>query len=289
MSLEQMSSQEAIGYNRPNRPQGAPQAGFMRAWGAAALVLCAAASMGAGAVDAAPMMGLSSPDLGTINVELGGGGKYTGTGAAPDTGTYWNQVVYTGPYALKNSAGAATNVTYSDTTNSSYSGTSNNTPSNNPLLNNYIYVHNGTANFTLGGLTAGDRYDLYLYGTNGQPTSPNAAQPSTFTIGATSLATTAGTSSATATSIPTSDEGISYVEFTNLAPVFNATNNDYEINGAWKNVPGVSYNGYGVFNGLQLVSVAVPESTPLVLMTVGVLGMTILLPRRPRCNGGHAA
>ena len=128
-----------------------------------------------------------------------------------------------------------------------------------------------TNSFTIAGLAAGNSYDLYLYGTNGQ----NGAQPSTFTIGSTSLSTTAGISGATSTTIPTSDNGISYVEFTNLTPVFNTTNNDFEINGNWTSPTGT----YASFNGLQLV--AVPEPTGLGLITgIGALGLLLLKRRK---------
>lgn len=199
-----------------------------------------------------------------VNVELGGG-NYNGTGAAPDTGTYWNQ--YTGSWlTLDNSAGTATNVSFINSGGANYT-----VSSSNALLGHYLYVNSSTEGFTLKGLTAGGTYDLYLYSANGSTSS----QPATFTIGATSLAPGGGNSSATATSIPTSDEGISYVEFTNLTPVFNAGN--YEITAAWSNTSGVSK--YGVFNGLQLVT-AVPEPASLGLVAIGTMGLLLLGRKR---------
>ena len=220
----------------------------------------------------------------TINVELGTDGNYAGTGAAPDTGTIWNQVYLgpsttvnpgptfvQGPVILETSTGVSTAVTFSVTSYATYSGTTNNTPSVNPLLNNYNYIQPGWTNsFTIAGLAAGSSYDLYLYGTNGQ----NGAQPSTFTIGSTSLSTTAGISGATSTTIPTTDNGISYVEFTGLNPVFSSTNNDFEINGNWTSPTGT----YASFNGLQLVTV--PEPDGLGLTAIGALGLLLLKRRK---------
>ena len=112
------------------------------AFGAMALAGYAASSIGVGQARAS-----------TINVELGNDGNYAGTGAAPDTGTIWNQVylgpsttvnpgptLVQGPVILETSTGVSTAVTFSVTSYATYSGTTNNTPSVNPLLNNYNYI-----------------------------------------------------------------------------------------------------------------------------------------------------
>jgi hypothetical protein len=211
----------------------------------------------------------------TIDVQFtaAAGTEYGGTGAAPDAGTIWNQLNFSGPGPgpvsltnLVDSQGGATGAAISV---SGYENQGVLDVNENPLLSSYIYTNDTgapatvTGSFTISGLT-GSSYDLYLYSQIG-----NLGQgSSTFTINAVSQTVTGGASGATATTIPTSDLGISYTVYSGLSPVSGV------ISGTWTD------NGTlfaGVFNGFQLVSV--PEPSAFLLISFASLGFIAKLRR----------
>jgi autotransporter-associated beta strand protein len=117
------------------------------------------------------------------NVNFSGGiggtylGNYTGVGAAPDVGTYWNQIQQT-QNAIGNYNASISNLTASNGTTSSgitvsvdYSRAYNDAGSTNNLLGSWFQgdgsVNGGAVGRVLiSGLAAGT-YDLYTYGING--------------------------------------------------------------------------------------------------------------------------
>ena len=127
---------------------------------------------------------------------------YTGTAAAPDKGTFWNQIntavtanngTVTGS-ALEASDGRTTTtigftLSGSDLYGAKPSFAFNNNGTSNKLLENFVVggpfpKGDKTAEtLTIRGLTPGAKYDIYFYG------SKNAGADSTLTIGTTTVAT----------------------------------------------------------------------------------------------------
>jgi hypothetical protein len=133
----------------------------------------------------------TAPDI-VVNVDFGGGPLYIGLGAAPDSGTVWNQVVNSesgGTGSLVDSLGVATTVSLSFDVISQFNTGSNTEGERgpggalNPLMQDYLFSPT-LKNFTIGGLTPGASYDLYLYG---QGDVNN--QETTFTLGGQPLTT----------------------------------------------------------------------------------------------------
>lgn len=206
---------------------------------------------------------------------------YTGTGAAPDTGTVWNQANGTSGTGtlltdLEDSQGNPTTVSLSELTTGGGQRNETSPAVTNALLDSYLFLTSSTATdtFTISGLTAGAQYDLYLYASDGGLAN---GQGAAFTVNGVSFGQTGSkttTSSATATTIPTSDLNISYVEGTTTADA----NGDIAVTFGSNTVS--STNG-GIFNGFQLVGPStVPEPTDIALFGVGALGLLLLRRRR---------
>ncbi len=216
-----------------------------------------------------------------VHVNHGTYTVYTGTGAAPDNGTVWNQAQDTNGTGtlltdLEDSQGNPTTVSLSDLTSAPNGQRNETSPAvTNALLDSYLFLGTGvTDGFTISGLTAGAQYDLYLYASDGGLAN---GQGAAFTVNGVSFGQTGSktqTSSATATTIPTSDLGISYVEGTTTADA----NGDIAV--AFTSNTVSTSNG-GDFNGFQLVGPsAVPEPTDIALFGVGALGLLLLRRRR---------
>ena len=227
----------------------------------------------------------------SVNFQLGAplnwGGSprvYSGTGAAPDSGTYWNYSRYgSGAGGIGQSAdnydSSGTYVPLGFTTSQVPYATTG-TLTSNLLLNNLIsgYLASSSSySFQLYGnyLNPNYKYDIYCYGFGGYAAPKENG--TAFTIGSTTLSTTGANSGATATSIPTSDNGISYVEFTDVTPTWNSSGNDYVINGTFTS--NTTSSSAVPFNGLQLVTVATPEPTAIdILAFGGILGLLMMSP-----------
>ncbi len=212
---------------------------------------------------------------------------YTGTGAAPDTGTFWNQADDTNGTGtliadLKDSQGNATTVSLSELSSAVNGQRGQASPAvPNALLDSYLFLAGATSTtpattdgFTISGLTPGAQYDLYLYASDGGLAN---GQGAAFTVNGVSFGQTGSkttTSSATSTTIPTSDLGISYVEGTTTADA----SGDIAVSFTYNTV---SPTNGGIFNGFQLVGPStVPEPTDIALFGVGALGLLLLRRRR---------
>ncbi len=237
-----------------------------------------AASTATASIAAADVINVQYP----VTSNNGGYTVYTGTGAAPDTGTVWNQAQDTSGTGtlltdLEDSQGNATTISLSELTSGPNGQRTEKTPAvTNALLDNYLFLSstNPTDGFTISGLTAGAQYDLYLYASDGGLAN---GQGAAFTVNGVSFGQTGSktqTSGATGTTIPTSDLGISYVEGATTADA----NGDIAVTFTANTVSPA--NG-GIFNGFQLVGpLAVPEPTDIALFGVGALGLLLLRRRR---------
>ncbi len=110
--------------------------------------------------------------------------EFTGVGAAPDAGTHWNQVNFTTvnstsmAYSLPGTIFQSDGTTASNSTISSFTPSGSNvgmfsnvanftTPPTTELTNTFLLVTgSGQISMTIGGLTPGGEYDLYLYAQN---------------------------------------------------------------------------------------------------------------------------
>lgn len=237
---------------------------------------------------------VSSANSTVLNVDVTGGGPvYQGTGAAPDTGTHWNGLTSaTGVGSLSNlvtSTGAPTTTSFA-VTSSSFGDTAAGLSlpsqpslvSGNSLLDGFTLTYNGAfgdlgvpvvpvGSFTIGGLQPG-LYNLYLYGAVG-----NGGNASSFTINGNTLVTDPGdlgATGATPTTIPATDNGITFVEFTNVSPDVHGT-----ISGSF----GSQSMALSAFNGLQIQSVPEPSTLVLSIAGLAILGLATLRKkfRRP--------
>ena len=247
-----------------------------------ALVLAAALLAFAGQSQAAPLVYYN------LNFNGGVGGtylpNYTGTGAALDSGTYWNQIQQTqdgtGNYSASLNSLLASDGTTSSGINVSveYSRTYNDTGiSGNNLLGSWFQVDGsnggGVGRILISGLTAGVTYDLYTYGINGGFTGRGTR----FIInnnnwtGGTPDGPSFNWLQTTGASASSFQAGVNYVAFSGVQS-FNG-NIEFYI-GA--NPTGG--NDQGPVNGFQLVATAIPEPSTYALVLGGIA--TLLLIRR---------
>lgn len=196
----------------------------------------------------------------TINVDFNttaaASTTYSGTAAAPDTGTTWNGVAIvpgaagstftSGP--LVASDGAATPVTVSLSNFLSYNAAERPATLASALFTDFAYQRvlgpgGPNAGFAIKGLDPASSYDLYIYGQNGG----YGSTINLFTIdGVTQYTTNAG-------NIATLVKGTNYVVFSGLTPSAQGM-----ITGVF-NVAKVADNA--AFNGLQIVKVGAAAPT----------------------------
>jgi pectate lyase len=223
---------------KPCPPAADPRAlcARLRAWFIiAALALSSAASPAAAAT--------------RINVDFDKGSVYSGTAAAPDTGTVWNTfpAQSTASFTLSDilgSDGSATpcdvTVACSASTIKTWSETSLGTPTPSALMRDYVY--GGTYTVTVSELPEGNYY-LYVYAHGDQ-----ANQSSTVTISAANgggSATTATTGTHYRNITTPGAEGYSYLKF---QPVVGASGT-------------LVFTAASYLNGFQLISYPAPVIT----------------------------
>ena len=210
----------------------------------------------------------------TVNADfLSTSGSYSGVGAAPDTGTFWNIItptgspnLYTSGALLASDGTTNTPVTFSVTNWGTWNFGGTAFASN--LMYDYMYHHSpssqpGTMNFSFNNLTVGGKYDVYLYSQNGSA----ANDTSTFSVGGmpTQSVINAGAQGSF-------NLGVNYTVFTNVTAVGGVISGTLAAN-----------HGAGSFNGFQLVQVSsteIPEPTSCVLMALGLVGIGIAVRRR---------
>jgi hypothetical protein len=234
---------------------------------------------------------LSAQDL-VYNLNFNGGvggnylPNYTGTGAAPDLGTYWNQIQQT-QNGIGNYSASFNSLLASDGTTSSginvlveYSRAYNDggTAAGN-LLGSWFQADDsvngaGVARVVISGLAAGTTYDLYTYGINGGFTGRGTR----FIInnnnwtGGTADGPSYNWLQTTGASASSFQEVVNYVTFSGVQS-FNG-NIEFYIGanpvGLW--APG-AINTQGPFNGLQLVATAIPEPSTYALVLGGIAAL----------------
>jgi hypothetical protein len=224
-------------------------------------------------------------------------GNYTGVGAAPDAGTYWNQIQQT-QNGIGNYNTSISNLTASDGTTSSgitvaveYSRAYNDTGiSGNNLLGSWLQVDGsvnggGVGLVTISGLSAG-AFDLYLYGINGGFTGRGTRfifNTNYWTGGTVDPGNSAfhylQTTGASASSF---QEGSNYVVFTGVQSYNGQIQYYIGANpvGLWAEG---AINTQGPFNGLQLV--AIPEPSAFVMLGTGCAAFCLFRRRQPKPVG----
>lgn len=221
------------------------------------------------------------------------GDTYSGVGAAPDTGTFWNTLNIAGgtdPVGSGSPTASASSLTASDgstptgisvslnagsanlnSVNASYFGFSAGfAPA---LLSDFAYQLTTPYTFTIGGLVSGDTYNLYLYAENGSFDSGGGS----YTIGSTTLSAVNSSSGQSGFV-----SGVNYVEFVGL--IASGTS----ITGTVSNVANGS-NEADYLDGLQIdnVTPATPEpsSTAMLLLGAGFFGLLIVVRRAKSGQG----
>jgi hypothetical protein len=193
-----------------------------------------------------------------------GGTVYNGDGVLDptlSTPVTWNQIPTSGtaPYtssSTKTDTGATGSISLTLAPQAVYGSTAagDGAGSMHTLLSQYAIANGGhTDTFSFNGLTAGDTYNIVLYGDNADYGSSGAA----FTIGGVAE-TTSGGSAAAFTA------GVNYVEYTGIAPVSGT------ITGTWSANPGSE----GEFNGAQIqVASVVPEPGTWAMLLCGLASL----------------
>ena len=227
----------------------------------------------------------------TYNLNFNGGvggtylPSYTGTGAALDSGTYWNQIQQT-QNGIGNYSASSNSLLASDGTTSSginvlveYSRAYSDTGiSGNNLLGSWFQVDGsvnggGVGRIVISGLTAGVTYDLYTYGINGGFTGRGTR----FIInnnnwtGGTADGPSFNWLQTTGASATGFQEGVNYVKFSG-AGSFNGNIELYigaNPVGLWAEG---AINDQGPVNGLQLVA-TIPEPSTSALVLGGIAAL----------------
>ena len=219
----------------------------------------------------------------TINVDMvpGSDSVYSGTAAAPDSGTFWNGYQWSSWQY-----GSASNFKASDGTTVTTVGFVNHydfagmgSSGSNNLLDDGGQMWQTTwpyrADLYLTGLSTSQKYDLYLYATAGA-----TAYGTAFTIGGVTQLTAGGNDTSFVKGGSTLVTGSNYVLFHNL--MSDADGNIYIAAYSNSIITGIANGGSdsGPINGLQLVSV--PEPGTLVLLAVGLVGLLAYAWRKRR-------
>ena len=191
----------------------------------------------------------------SINFDVPGGAggvNYSGLGAAPDAGIYWNPIAYKGTTssgAVASDGVTPTTVTLTDSSLGNFNSGQGTQGTPGGLESPYAYANgNGTANESLNSVPAG-KYNLYLYGKN----YPYSDRGTAFTVSVGS--TSYGTESTVCSADSVFTLGNDYVVFTNIVVGAGGGNITFSY------TSGANGGGEGDFNGLQLVNAASTVNT----------------------------
>ncbi len=248
---------------------------------------------------AAAIGGVSAASV--INVDFQPAGRanavsYSGQAAAPGAGNTWNTVAVTtdsaasfggnggfltadvSGMALVDSDGLATGVTLSVTNGNSTTADSNGAfasgtgvpaiaPGQYDLMRDYLIAFNGsTQTITLGGLSAGTLYTLYLYG--GGPQSAASDDPGNRSTIFVATGSNSGTGSTTGAVV--GNGLVNGEDYTVISGLLATAGGDISITYTRNGTA-----GEGVFNGLQIV----PEPSSALLL-LGGFGAVVVRRRR---------
>jgi hypothetical protein len=180
---------------------------------------------------------------------------YSGTAAAPDAGTVWNEHVHgTSITEALDSSGSPTSI---DVAIEAGNAVAANAHSGNALLNDWFFNNTGVAKaITISDLSPNTDYTLYMYGN--ETNQFGQSEGCRFTFGA----VTQTALGAQAVLIPPNPWvlGKDHV-------IFNVTSDAVgQIVGTW-----AGDGAYNRFNGMQIVEV--PEPVTMSLLGLGALGM----------------
>jgi len=220
--------------------------------------------------------------------------EFTGLGAAPDAGTFWNQVNFTSvsntsiAYSLPGTILNSDGITASASTISSFtpsgsvvgifSQVPNGVHPTTELMNTFLLtIGSGQISMTIGGLTPGGSYDLYLYSQNSRDYSDVAnftalGSGDTVTVDNRGMQGNPSTpfvyQQAIGTTAP-DNNGNYGILFSQVA--------DGSGNLA---IDMVQADFEGAFNGFQIVTV--PEPGTFVLLLSGAMGLLVCKLKRIR-------
>ena len=194
-----------------------------------------------GALASAAMLCVAPGNAGAataVNVQFDQGSMYSGTAAAPDTGTFWNQIntsntnnggTLSGSGLTASDGTTVTTIGFTLTGGDLFGGApafgSNNNGTDNSLLQNFVVggpfpkADSTAESLTISGLDPGAAYNIYFYG------SKNPGADSTLTIGSSTVATNGAV--------------------VNAATPFDAADQGHE----WNVIDGVVANGSGSLVG----------------------------------------
>ncbi len=213
-----------------------------------------------------------------LNVQLNGGevgSQYSGPAAIGTAGDYWNNVLVSAPATATPSSGflLSDNSTASPVTLTltNFTGTGVGANSSNPgvsLLRYYSYNNNltqpGTVTVTIGNLTPGSMFNLYVYGT-----ADHQGAGASFSVNGSATQTTYANDSYPSGAFVA---GADYVSFSSVA-----------VNGLGNLVIDISHStepNYSVINGFQLQAVPEPTTFAAIALGLGLLGVRKPVVRR---------
>jgi len=223
--------------------------------------------------------------------------QFTGVGAAPDAGTFWNQVNITGAsnaaitYTLPGTIFQSDGTTASSSTISSFTpsgsnvGIFTNVPNGvhptTELMNTYLHVtFSGKISMTVGGLTPGGSYDLYIYSQNSRDYSDAMnftalGSGDTFDVDNRGMQGNPATPFVYQQAIGTTDPGDTGNYGIFSSQVANGSGN--------LTIDMVQADFEGAFNGFQILTVVPEPGIPAVLV-IGALGLLVLRQRTAKAK-----
>jgi hypothetical protein len=207
----------------------------------------------------------------TINVDFSvtALAQYSGVGAAPDAGVYWNNATSSTKDHLRTSDNSTdTGASFALTGGTGpdlWDGTTEADALVAPKLMNDLFYATGNVTLSINGLDPSKKYDLYLYSQDaGYHNTTN-----TFTIGSESRTADNTLDSANPASF---ELGVNYVKFSDVAAV------EGTISVSFSGYVGIDPTRATSINGFQIVSV--PEPSALALLGVGAISLLAYARRK---------